>query len=353
MNILYLINYAGNGGSEKYVKILSDAMQKKGAKIFLAYNEGNGDILDFISPNYQINMKHPFDLLAAKKLSNLCDKLNIDIIHAQFPRENYISILSNIFKKRVVVYTSHINQPNNFMWRMTNKFLTKKNAAIISVCNSVKNLLIENNYPKEKIHVIYNGITPEIEKNEIQKNDVFTFVTLARLSEEKGLMLLLESMKVVIESGSNCYLKIAGSGPLQNQLQEYITTNNLQNNIFLLGHVDTTKDLLLKSHVYINSSVHEALSFGILEAMSVGLPIIATRVGGNIDIIENANNGILVDRTTENMSQAMKIFVNLKNDYKYNQNSIEATKTVFSLERTTNMTYEIYKKTIEEDYYVG
>ena len=345
MNILYLINYAGNGGSEKYVRVISQAMKAKGVSVYLGYNE-TGPLVAHMSPAYQITMRHPFDFKATKALARLCNQLEIDLIHAQFPRENYIALLSNFFSKKkwAVVYTSHINLKIGRLHKTINWVLTRRNAAIIAVCHAVSALLIKNRYPAQKIHVIYNGVVHEA-RVPVEKEDCFTFVTLARLSEEKGLPFLLESAKQLRDNGADFQLKIAGEGELKPQLQAYIDTHQLQDQVFLLGHVADTQALLATSHAYVNSSVHEALSFGILEAMSMGLPLIATEVGGNVDIIQEAQNGILIDYgDTVQMSQAMERMMNNPELYqRYGENSVTAVKTTFNLQKIIDETYEVYK----------
>lgn len=359
---MYLINYAGSGGSEKYVQTLAQNLIKCGGTPFLCYNKSGG-LVDIMKTMgiicFKLEMAHPFDIKAAIYLAKLCKKYNIQVVHTQFARENYIAILAKIMhSKASVVYTSHINIKNNIIWKFTNYFFTKQNSAIIAVCNSVRNLAIQNNYPSNKITVIYNGVEVIHKNNEIIKSLLkesdFTFVTLARLSEEKGLFFLLESVKILVNNNESIKfcLKIAGDGHLKHNIQQYISDNCLHNYVKLLGHVSNTKDLLSTSHVYINSSYSEALSFGILEAMSYGLPIIVTNVGGNVDIIKNSNNGFLVSfGDAVNMSSAMLSIINYYNNpysnmyNTYSNNSKIAIHNVFNINNVIEKTFNIYKST--------
>ena len=112
MKILYLLNYAGKGGTEKYVRDLVTEYHGKRAECFFAYDE-EGLLLEQLKTIgvkcVKLPMKSVFDIAAAKNLANLCKENGIDIIHTQFPRENYIAVLSKLFNKKIKVFnTSHL-----------------------------------------------------------------------------------------------------------------------------------------------------------------------------------------------------------------------------------------------------
>lgn len=356
MKVLYLINYAGKGGSERYVQILAQSFLKRDVEVFFAYNE-NGPLVKQMKElnikTYNINMKGPFDLSSAKQLASICKENNIDIIHAQFPRENYIALLSKLFGcKAKVVYTSHININNNLIWKITNFILTKKNSAIIAVCNSVKSLLILNKYPKNKIHVIFNGVKYKENNNTNEvKNNTFVFVTLSRLSKEKGILFLLESIKILSTKTSKPFkLVIAGDGPMEEEAKAYVKNNNLKNYVELLGFCTNTEEILNKGNAFVNSSQSEALSFAILEAMAEGLPVIATNVGGNPDIInKNTNCGLLVTYNKPiEMADAMLTLIEDKGLHNnFSKNSLSAIESIFNIEITLENTYGLYKEVLK------
>jgi glycosyltransferase involved in cell wall biosynthesis len=323
--IVHLINYAGNGGSEKYIKVLGGD--------FLIYNL-KGDLINHFKKNQitQIKMRNPFDLKAAKQISLFCKKNDINVIHTHFARENYIAILSKIFGNRArVIYTSHINLKNNLIWKIANKIFTRYNHAIIAVCTSVHKFLTKNGYYKKKIKIIYNGsnISENISEN-LRGNSI---VTLARLSEEKGLFFLLDIAKEMQEQK----FIIAGDGPLLEKLKKYAPEN-----VTFLGYVKAD-EVLKEASLYINTSKSEALSFGILEALGSGIPIIATKVGGNIDIIRESKAGKLIEYGD---IKAAKDKINhvLENRVLYSENAINAIKTTFSEKEMKRKTYEVYKK---------
>jgi len=352
VNVLYLINHAGKGGTEKYVEMLAKNLIKKGDTPFLAYNE-KGMLVEALEKLgikcFFLKMVNPYDINAAIKLAVFCKKLDIDIIHTQFARENYIALLARFFGGPRVVYTSHINLVNTFAWKFANFFLARQNSAVIAVCTSAKELLIQNKYPPKKIQIIFNGVKPiQAQTGVSPAKDPFVFTTLARLSYEKGLMFLLEGIKEFVKSGTapNFVIKIAGDGPMAEELRGYIRLYDLQEHVELLGYVVDTKEVLSQSHIYINSSQNEALSFAILEAMAQGLPIIATKVGGNVDIIEKGGCGILIEYgNPKQLAAAMKnMLTNQKLYNQYSKNAKKAIAGTFNIEKTFQQTYDVYSK---------
>ena len=101
---------------------------------------------------------------------------------------------------------------------------------------------------------------------------------------------------------------LAGDGPLLEDMKSLAAELDLGRDIIFTGFRSDMKNLFSGSDLYLNSSEHEASSFNIIEALASGLPVIATDMGGNSDIINNQNGcGILKTRMTpEDMAGAIK-----------------------------------------------
>ena len=256
-------------------------------------------------------MKHPFDRAAAKKLAAFCRENKIDVIHAQYPRENYIAILSKkYYPEPEVVFTSHLTICQNAVWKFFNRRMMKKNKCVISVCREGRDILISNGVPAEKIKVIFNGIDPGIPPaprlpgrerpalgEKLPENAVAALI-LARLAPEKGLCFLLDALKKAeVKTDLAIYLYIAGDGDQKPELEEKIKALGLEDRARLLGYRTDTGALLADADVYLNSSSsNEAMSFAMLEALAAGLPLIATRVGGSPDLVNMGGEcGYVVD----------------------------------------------------------
>jgi len=309
MRVLYLINHAGKAGTEKYVYNLVKAYREKKAECFFAYNEP-GLLLEQMEemgvPTWQVEMRSPFDRRAAKAIARFCEENQIDIIHTQYPRENYVAVLSKRYRPGTkVIYTCHLTLKTGFMWKVTNRLITRHDDAIISVCNNGKELLIGNGVPADKIRVIFNGLWPEeairrststIREELGIGEDTFVAVTLARYHIAKGLPFLVDSVAKV-DPALPFVCLIAGDGELFDEVKAQIQEKDLEKRVLQLGFRKDADNLLAGADVFINSAkCYEALSFAILEALGAGLPVIATNVGGNGDIVNKENDcGILAE----------------------------------------------------------
>lgn len=358
MNILYLINFAGKAGTEKYVENLIDAYNGKKANCFFCYSV-HGPLADKMKekniPYIRISMSNPFDIFAAKKLASYCRKNKIDVICPQYPRENAIALLSRLFYPSVkVVFTSHLTIKCNFVWKIINKLYTPHNHRVISVCSHGKELLIKNGFPAKKIDVIYNAIEADTVKKsstireELGLTDEFIIFIMARYHFSKGLPFLLDSVKALKKMTDKPFrLVIAGDGEERALVSQRIKELDLSDVVIELGFRKDTENILAGADLYVNSSsCLEALSFAILEALAKGLPVVATTAGGNTDIVNSETDlGIAVPYGDTNaFAKAMcDIMENEEMYQRMSRNAIRAVEGKFSYNRMLEKTYDTYK----------
>ena len=359
LKVLYLINHAGKAGTEKYVYNLVKTYKEKNTKCYFAYAEEgllSEQMEEMGIESVKIPMKNPFDKKAAKLVADYCRNNNIDVIHTQYPRENYIALLSRkYYSGTKVVYTCHLTLKTSLLWKITNKIMTKNNHKIISVCNKGKELLIGNGVPEGKIDVVFNGIRPgETKPKNPEKRkelgidpDTFVITTLSRYHMAKGLDFFADSVAELKKKTNKKFVVLfLGDGELFDKIKKQIEKLGLENEIKQLGFRNDAAEILAVSDMYVNSAkCFEALSFAILEALDNSLPVVATDVGGNSDIInDNTNCGILVNYgDTKAMAEAIKTI--MEDEEKYKLFSENAKKTVcekFNLDVLLEETYTKY-----------
>ena len=172
--IVYVLNYTGDGGTEKYVLDLISAIGRK--KCVLLYSKPGPSHKKFIElgiPMYQVTMRHPFDLIAAIQIKKIVEEEKAKIIHTQFLRENYISLLASFLGADVrVIWTYHVNVPMPTYVKLLNRIMTRFNYKIISVAEYMKKELSKKGVPLNKITVIHNGIKiPSKVNTKVKKHD--------------------------------------------------------------------------------------------------------------------------------------------------------------------------------------
>jgi L-malate glycosyltransferase len=118
-------------------------------------------------------------------------------------------------------------------------------------------------------------------------------ICVGRLEKIKGHDILLKAFGLM-QPGDHVKLLIVGDGPCRQEIDQQIIEEGLQQNVQMLGQRNDIPDLLNLSDCFVLSSRSEGLSCSIIEAMAAGLPVVATDVGGNSELVVNGKNGYLV-----------------------------------------------------------
>jgi glycosyltransferase involved in cell wall biosynthesis len=145
-----------------------------------------------------------------------------------------------------------------------------------------------------RIHVIPNGI--EIVRYDARRGvrPVTTIVTVANLRSEKAHEVLLHAARRLAARHRALRYLIVGDGPRRTELMALATSLGLNAQVTFVGHRDDVPALLAQADLFVLPSRSEAFPNGAMEAMAAGLPVIASRVGGLVDLIEDGRTGILV-----------------------------------------------------------
>ena len=368
MRVLYLLNFAGKAGTERYVETLARTLGNDGRiEPFFAYHI-DGLLAQRMErmgvPTRRLEMKSRFDKQAARALAELCKEWNIDVIHTHYLRENYIALLSKQWNPQVkVIYTSHFIQKNNWYTRWSNRIMSRKQDGVISVCTAGKEQLVQNGLDAPNIKVVFNGVDPDIWspqegghstlRQELDlPEDTFVMLCASRFADDKGHDFLIDAIQLLKEAVQKPFhLVLAGDGPLLQTIQEKVRACRLEDVVTFLGFREDMGNLFHGSDLYINSSRHEALSFLIIEALASGLPVIATAMGGNGDIInEETHCGLLVQyNNPASMAAAMKTLLEHPQYWKeFHEGALEAAQTTFHIDRMVDSTYEVYRHVVTE-----
>jgi glycosyltransferase involved in cell wall biosynthesis len=176
---------------------------------------------------------------------------------------------------------------------------------VVTVCRAFTARLLAFGVPSERIRVLHNAAVavPALEEGERTQlrsefgigTDEYVILTIGRLSSEKGHADLLRAVKV-LQSGSRPWkLMIAGSGPEQRVLREMTSSLGLKERVVFAGFRSDVGRLYGIADVFCLPSHSEGSSNVLLEAMMAQVPIVATAVGGNPEIVLADKTGLLVE----------------------------------------------------------
>ena len=236
------------------------------------------------------------------KTISIIKKIKPDIVCAQSMSMGVIGFFAKVaFKQRYAIYCrgSDIYGPSLF-GRVIAKTLLKNADAVIALTQDMRNR-IQSIYRRE-IFVVPNGF--ELKENpaspkraeKFQINDRSSIIFVGTLRPVKGLQYLILAMGTVKQEIPNAELLIVGDGPQKEYLKELVRRENLGQAVSFAGKVDNEKipEYLASSDIFVLPSLSEGFPTVLLEAAAYGLPIVATNVSGNSEIIKDGENGFLV-----------------------------------------------------------
>lgn len=202
----------------------------------------------------------------------------------------------------------------------------------------------------EKIRVIYNGV--DFKPSELSKEDARRgigingniLLSVGRLVPWKGFRMLIKIMPQLLAVNQFFRLVIVGEGPDKKRLQAMIKNLNLDRQVILAGAQSPGRlaDFIAASDIFILNTGYEGFSHQILEVMLAGTPIITTPVGGNLEVMEQGENGLMIRYNDEqNLVEAIKTLWNHAELQEQFVASAKQTAIKFSVEKMLKATSEL------------
>lgn len=217
-----------------------------------------------------------------------------DLIHVhQFLYPAFVSVLmgKKVLKKPVLVKsassgtTSDIELLRRFPFGdFQLNFLLKELDYLVAISKSTGKDFREIGYPESRISYIPNGVEVSVPEKTTY-NQVTRVITITRLSQEKGVDILLKAWTEVVREEKGLKLLIVGAGPLESQLKTLSQSLGIAESVDFVGEVQNASNYLIESDLFVLSSKSEGMSNALLEAMIYGIPCIATQVGGNGELL--------------------------------------------------------------------
>ncbi|MBI5215710.1 MAG: glycosyltransferase family 4 protein [Ignavibacteriae bacterium] len=225
------------------------------------------------------------------------------------------SLLSKPSIQTIQLPPSHYITNTLSLKRFRQRLYLNSSDYIITVSESAKKDFVRYfNLPSEKIIAIHNGInsypfvstkvTKEEKRKSLEKELVINLegktllLNVARLDEQKGQIFLIEGLRLLKERSPDYFQKVivlcVGAGELEVKLKSLVVKYELQETILFLGHRNDIAELLRSADAFILTSLYEGLPLTIVEAMVMQLPVIATNINGNNEIVLNGETGLLV-----------------------------------------------------------
>ena len=308
----HTINYPG--GAEKWIIDVSTRLVKRGHRVSVVYTSASLNPL-MKTCNSRILKRHGVELV---KCSSIKLPIGFPLINPWCVLEHVVDselvylmsyppneILYSLFRKRIrkpIVVGFHsipdlYSLPYRLYMGFSIRFYKKFDYLHVTTWSFYKILTITYNVPPDKVCVIPNGI--ETRKYYIEDSgEPFRVLWTGRLCFDKGADILCRIIERFNEEyrgiASKIEFVVTGSGPYSKYIEAIARKYG---NVKYLGYLDASdlRKVYASSHLYLAPSRSEGLSLRVLEALASGLPVIASRVTGLVDLVKNRFNGNLVD----------------------------------------------------------
>jgi glycosyltransferase involved in cell wall biosynthesis len=260
---------------------------------FLGYGKGAGNIVSLIKGLFSL-----WKFLRREK---------IDVIETFTHDSNMVALpIAWLAGVPVRIATHHGVIEGFSRWReLVHSWMINHNIAhkLVAVSRKTYEVALREGVRSERISVIQNGIAPlslesrsklEIRKKTGMEADDLVLVSVGRLVYQKAHEFLIACMPDVLREFPNAKVGICGEGSLRSDLQAQIERLNLTDSVKLLGKSDRVATYLASADIFVLPSRWEGMPIALLEAMSAGLPCIATKVEGVDEVLVEGEHGLFV-----------------------------------------------------------
>ncbi len=309
VKILYFITGLEIGGAEQLLlSIIKNLNKERYNPYVCCFYRGKlaNEIESLGIKIYDFQVKSKFDFSVFIKLYFLLKKEKPQILHTHLFHATILGRIVGVLAGiPVIISTQHYSSGFHGRIGMVLEKITSHFAhRIIAVSNSAKEFCVnQEGILAKKIQVIYNGIevNTALEKKEnldLKKkfglNGNIIVGCVGRFVKIKGYEYLLYAAPEIVKYFPDVKFILLGYGPLKYKLKKLADALSISDRVVFLGPDIEVNDILSILDVYVLPSLSEGLSITLLEAMSIGIPVIATAAGGNSEVIIHDESGILI-----------------------------------------------------------
>ena len=230
------------------------------------------------------------------RLARCFREQGVDIVHTHLDRPHiYGTLAARLAGIRHVIHTRH-GQADNLTSRQHRLVRAVSRWTKRFVCvsqDAAKLTTLSHGISSDRISTIWNGI--DLSRfSAMDRDPLGPVVTVARLMPEKDLETWLRAAALAAQQDDRLRFEIAGDGPCRGRLESLAHELGIKHRVRFIGAIDDVPAFLSRAGIFMLSSRTEGISLAVLEAQARGLPVIATEVGGNVEIITHERNGLLV-----------------------------------------------------------
>ncbi len=350
-NVLMFEKTMNLGGSSKVVLEMCKVLKPKVNKVVVCSLGGkNTDSLNdlgikhyYISDISILNFKNIINIFNA--LKKIIKEEDITIVHTHHRMAALYTCFLSFFLKFTFLASVH----GEFYDKKIFTKMAYKKAHIIACGEMVKKNLVEYFGIKDNITVLKNAIEKDtslikiIPELQLYSENGYKLVGyLGRLSEEKGVLHLVDSLKYFSEE--KVIYVIVGDGYMKKRMDEILYDNHCKKKVVYLGYRNDPQNVIRQLDCVVLPSLTEGLPLTPMEAFAQGKPVIASSVGGNVELVRDYENGILISpKKSSEIAKAVKELL-------YNQKLYNYCAENAKNDYTTKFSMDVFKKELLRIY---
>src|SRR5262245_1913955 len=260
------------------------------------------------APLLSVHDRGPWDWRVVTRLLAICRRERVTIWHGHDYKSNVLGLLLRRFWPMRLVTTVHgwvRHTRRTPLYYRVDEMCLPRYEAVICVSDDLRDRCLEIGVPRERCVLIENAIdTDEFARRsdaaEAKRRlgvppGRLLIAAVGRLSAEKGFDLLIRAAARLFASGLDAQVMIAGDGDAGPELQSLAAELGMTDRVRFLGYLSDPRPLYEAADLFALSSLREGLPNVVLEAMALGVPVVATRIAGVPRLIRDGQTGVLVE----------------------------------------------------------
>ncbi|HKJ03978.1 MAG TPA: glycosyltransferase [Geopsychrobacteraceae bacterium] len=367
MKILHIIASPKIGGAEKLLLTIVDTIDSRRFDVAIAafvdsreqfnafYNEASQRGANL----YPVEINSPYDVRQLLRLHQIIVEFKPDVIHSHGYKTNILGfLLARRFAIPVVATIHgwlHSRRKTTQIFNRVNMFLLKRFDRVVAVSGQIERVLLCSKVSSSRLvtlrNVPFTKTKPGFDRSSFVQQysllpDSIYVGFVGRLEPVKGGEFFISAAATVLQSHSNIQFLIAGEGPEYSLMVEMAERLGISSQVKFLGFVDCPETLFQVLSLYVLPSLDEGVPLSLLEAMSAGVPVVASAVGGVPEVVEDGVNGLLVPAGDPDLLASV-ICRSLEDQKGTHQRIMAAKETIredYNVERWIETLQELYSR---------
>jgi glycosyltransferase involved in cell wall biosynthesis len=338
IRLVLLIPTLDRSGAEKQLALLACGLPRDQFHVEVIALTRGGPYADVLAghdiPVTILHKRSRLDLAALRRLKQMLHSRQPDILHTWlFAANSYGRLAIDRRSPTKVVVSERCVDTWKAPWQLWfDRRLIGRTDRLVGNSQSVVDFYVEQGFPQERTTVIYNGIdvcedvpreggapaeprgrsnaqsssgsagaspSQSLRDRLIRQLDLPADARLVgfvgRLAKQKRIEDLLWAMQITRQANDQAYLLIIGDGPERSALEQHARDVEVEQHVRFLGHRDDAGELMRSLDVFWLASDFEGLSNSLMEAMAAGVPVVASNIAPNRELIAHGDEGYLVD----------------------------------------------------------